>query len=53
MEAQYKEPRRRLFVECERAKITLSEQFDAEVRVPSIAVDQDLNVSITRDELET
>ena len=51
-EKQYKDAIRRLTQECERAKITLSEQFDAEIRVSSIAVDQDLNVAIGRDKLE-
>jgi len=47
-----KQAQKRLYIECERAKHTLSEFFEAEVRVSSIAEDEDLVVKITRDELE-
>ena len=43
---------RRLFRECEAAKIKLSDDFDAEIRVPSIAEDTDLQVQISRQQLE-
>ena len=43
---------RRLFRECEAAKIKLSEDFDVEIRVPSIAEDTDLSVQLSRQQLE-
>lgn len=43
---------RRLFRECEAAKIRLSEDFDVEIRVPSIAEDTDLSVQLSRQQLE-
>ena len=43
---------RRLFRECEAAKIKLSEDYDTEIRVPSIAEDTDLSVQLSRNQLE-
>ena len=37
---------RRLFRECEAAKIRLSDDFDVEIRVPSIVEDTDLVVPL-------
>ena len=44
--------RRRLLRECEAAKIRLSEDFDTEIRVPSIVEDIDLSVQLSRQQLE-
>ena len=43
---------RRLFTECEAAKIRLSDDFDVAIRVPSIAEDTDLQVQLSRQQLE-
>ena len=43
---------RRLLRECEAAKIKLSEDYDVEIRVPSIAEDTDLSVQLSRAQLE-
>lgn len=51
-EDRYRDARKRLAIECERVKIILSEESVYEIRVSSIAEDEDLCFTMTREKLE-
>ena len=44
--------KKRLFPECEKAKITLSTEYEATVQLENFIDDQELNVTVLRDAFE-